>query len=108
MFVVGERDIFEEANMHVVLEVGMEIEQDKKAIFRRILDVIEDFLGFKNSFARLIGGFERLEAFGDGPAIGFQLKLLANGANHANDLRFFVALDGDEWRARSDDGGKVA
>jgi len=95
MFVVGERDIFEEANMHVVLEVGMKIEQDKKAIFRRILDVIEDFLGFKNSFERLIGGFERLEAFGDGPAKGLEVEFAGKLADEGDDLGFFIAFHRD-------------
>src|SRR5205807_3474929 len=95
-------------NVDVVLEVGMEIEQDEQTIAGGVFDVVENVLRFEDGLRGLIAGIERLESFGDSPAVSLELKLPANGAHHLDDLRLLVALDRNQRCARTNDGRQIA
>jgi len=92
---VTERNVLEEADVDVVSEEGMKIEQYKEAIASRSLDVIENLLRFQQRLVRLVCGVESLETFCDGPAKGFEVELAGELANQRDDLWFFVAFNGN-------------
>src|ERR1051325_4035573 len=96
---VGQGDVFQETDMYVVLEIGVKIQQYKQAILCFSLDVIQKLLRLLNRMRRLVAGIERLKPFCDRPAIGLELQALADLADDGDDLRFFVALDGDQWHS---------
>jgi hypothetical protein len=86
----------------------MKIEQDKQAIASRSFDVVKDLLGLEHRLVRLVGGIKRLETFGDGPTKGFEIEFAGELANEGDDLRFFVAFDGNQRGARADNRSQVA
>ena len=108
MLLIGQRDVLQLPHVDGVLQIRMEIEQHEETILAFVADVVEQLLRFEDRMVRLIAGVEGLQAFGDGPAVGFELKAAANLADHLDDLRFLVALDGDERRARANDGFQIA
>ena len=105
---ITERDIFEKADVDVVGEERMKIEQDKQAIASRRLDIIENLLRFQDRLGRLVGWVEGLEALGNCPAKGFEIELAGQLAHERDNLRFFVALNRNQRCARADNGGQIA
>src|SRR5690349_7777553 len=93
--------------MHVIVQIPAKIQQDKKAIGSRTLDVGQDFLRLHHGLRRLIRGIESNHSLGDRPAKRSQLELTSELAQSLDDLGRLVALDRNEGCTRADDRDEI-